>query len=358
MNLREQFEVFKKAYEKKYSSLQEEQKRFEIFKENLTVIENLMAERKGNVVFGVGPYTDFTSDEYLALMGISETEDTSSETSNLERRMLESRGSSNNWNWWRSRSVPPRGPEPSLPPPPPSRTTSVPSFCKYASDFFVGKYPEGGPMLDWRVPVQYYPETEPQNLPGRECKACWAFAAADAIAIELARSRCKIVPLSKQALLDCVPNSGCSGGDLEYALYYIRHHGLPTSEAYPYEATDGECKSHIRAWARIAGYDLVNEESLTTYLKHTPIPTNMHAPKEFQHYVSGVFDVPHCSNEPAKLDHSVVIVGHYKDAWIVRNSSTKKWGIQVCNLLTEMMLKLYIFDHCNSLPEKEPLPTD
>ncbi|CAH0395998.1 unnamed protein product [Bemisia tabaci] len=199
MNLREQFEVFKKAYEKKYSSLQEEQRRFEIFKENLAVIENLMAERKGNVVFGIGPYTDLTSDEYLTLMGISETEDTSSETSNLERRMLESRGSSNNWNWWRSRSVPPRGPEPSLPPPPPSRTTSVPSFCKYASDFFVGKYSEGGPMLDWRVPVQYYPETEPQNLPGRECKACWAFAAADAIAIELARSRCKIVPLSKQA---------------------------------------------------------------------------------------------------------------------------------------------------------------
>lgn len=61
MNLREQFEVFKKAYEKKYSSLQEEQRRFEIFKENLAVIENLMAERKGNVVFGIGPYTDLTS---------------------------------------------------------------------------------------------------------------------------------------------------------------------------------------------------------------------------------------------------------------------------------------------------------
>ncbi|CAH0395995.1 unnamed protein product [Bemisia tabaci] len=97
--------------------------------------------------------------------------------------------------------------------------------------------------------------------------------------------------LSKQ---DCVPDSSCDIGDIEEALFYMHDAGVPRAEDYPYHAKTGDyCKSHIPP----AFVSLLFEQPMYVWL---------------QHYVSGVFDVPDCDNDPQKFNHAVVIVGHYK----------------------------------------------
>ncbi|CAH0395994.1 unnamed protein product [Bemisia tabaci] len=178
MNFRQRFEVFKGAYKKKYGSQAEESKRFAIFKDNLAIIDGLMARRTGNVVFGVGPFTDLTRFEYRAMRGNIKRK--SSSTKRLQPRMLrrlsqsrrpeplgpsgrkgrslsfgsaadlsrtDSFGSAR-----RSRSVPP----------PPRSPFPVESRPKP----FIGRDPEGSPLVDWRVPANLYPSTEPQVRDG------------------------------------------------------------------------------------------------------------------------------------------------------------------------------------------------
>nr|XP_018904206.1 PREDICTED: cathepsin O-like [Bemisia tabaci] len=147
--------------------------------------------------------------------------------------------------------------------------------------------------------------------------------------------------LSKQYLIDCTPNSDCeNGGDVLDAIWNIQVYGLPTAHYYPYKAEKGRCNPYVRAYVKITDYkDLSakkfnteqaltqNIELLEKYLEEGPIVTSMYAPKETQFYLYGVFDVPHCTNDK-ELNHEVVIVGHFKDAWIIRGSETSSWGLQ------------------------------
>ncbi|XP_072160832.1 uncharacterized protein [Bemisia tabaci] len=359
MSAEQQFAVFKRSYGKMYSSKEEEDKRLEIFKGNLVVIKNLMATATGNLVYGMGPYTDRTSEEFQTELRLAEVNMSLEETPNLEVRMLNNRGSRGNWSFRRARSQPPTptpaGPKPppfgfppgyeppDYKPPPPPRSNSVPPNCKYLSPWFLGKYPQGGPLLDWRVPAEYYPAIESQSLRECDCGSCWAFAPAAAVEIFLARVQGEVTTLSKQALLDCIPGDGCKGGKVWTALEYMKNTGLPSSDAYPYKAKKGRCRKNVQPYAKIREWGVVtpDPESHESWLPNSPIATNMLAPVEFQHYVSGVFDVPQCGNVRVEdLNHSVVIVGHFRDAWIVRNSFTSDWGIKVCNILIGIMLRL------------------
>lgn len=62
MSEKQQFEIFQETYNKNYGTEEERKKRFKIFKENLVEIKELMASEGsgGSVVYGVGPFTDFT----------------------------------------------------------------------------------------------------------------------------------------------------------------------------------------------------------------------------------------------------------------------------------------------------------
>ncbi|XP_072160827.1 cathepsin L-like [Bemisia tabaci] len=299
---REQFEIFKQSYKKVYSSKEEEYKRFKIFEKNLVVIEKLMATATGDLVYGMGPYTDRTSEEFQAGLHFNEVEESSGESTNLETRMLSLRSRNNSSGIRRAYSQPPaptpngpNGPKPppfGYPPgfeppgyvPPPPRSNSVPKNCKYLSPFFVGKYPEGSPLLDWRIPAEFYPEVESQSLPGCLCGSCWAFAAAAAVEIFFARVAGEITPLSKQALLDCIPGDGCKGGKIANALDYIKKSGLPTSNAYPYRAKKEPCRSDVQPYAKITDFVRLTDdiESHVRWLQISPITTNMIAPVEFQ----------------------------------------------------------------------------
>ncbi|CAH0395825.1 unnamed protein product [Bemisia tabaci] len=194
----------------------------------------------------------------------------------------------------------------------------------------VGRDPQGGPTLDWRIPAAFYPPTESQNQHGRKCGACWAFAVLGAVEILLPRVQGYITSLSKQALIDCVvTNDGCHGGDMRDAIVYLIKIGVPSAVSYPYMARNGRCKSFIGPYMKLNYYtDVPGANQLAEHLEHSPLPSILYAPLELQHYVSGVYDSPGCTNEVSKINHAGVIVGQYTDAWIVRFSVESDWGLQ------------------------------
>ncbi|XP_018906608.2 cathepsin L 2-like [Bemisia tabaci] len=113
-------------------------------------------------------------------------------------------------------------------------------------------------------------------------------------------------------------------------MEYIKKYGLPTAIAYPYTAMTGNCKTHVAVnpYAKIADFIRADPRKLEEHLRFSPLPTDVHAKAELQFYVSGVFETDYCPDGPGDANHGVVIVGHYKDAWILRDSAPSSWGLQ------------------------------
>ena len=67
-------------------------------------------------------------------------------------------------------------------------------------------------------------------------RSCYAFAVTAAIEGTHAFKTGRRVQLSKQELIDCSPNNGCSGGYLGATYNYIKSKGgLQSDSSYPYK---------------------------------------------------------------------------------------------------------------------------
>ncbi|PHT90388.1 Senescence-specific cysteine protease SAG39 [Capsicum annuum] len=138
-----------------------------------------------------------------------------------------------------------------------------------------------------------------------QCGRCWAFTAVAATEGINKIKTGKLVSLSEQELVDCDTSSdmGCEGGLMDDAFkFIIKNHGLTTESNYPYEGTDGTCKT---------GKESSHAAKIT----------------DFQFYSSGVF-TGECGTE---LDHGVTAVGYGKTSdgtkyWLVKNSWGTSWG--------------------------------
>nr|XP_018896776.1 PREDICTED: cathepsin W-like [Bemisia tabaci] len=156
MDPRQRFAVFKSAFRRRYSSKNEENKRFEIFQRNLVTIDKLNAQKKGSAVFGVNIFADYTQEEYMRTRGGKPPRSQS-----LTPRMFTPRGRK------RSNSAPPPGRTNSREPRFPERGGSVPP------PYTIGRDRPDPPLKDWRVPAHLYPPTQPQvrnNLHSRLIK--------------------------------------------------------------------------------------------------------------------------------------------------------------------------------------------
>ncbi|KAK2445633.1 Granulin repeat cysteine protease family protein [Trifolium repens] len=167
----------------------------------------------------------------------------------------------------------------------------------------------------------------------QKCGSCWAFSAVAAVEGINKIVTGELVSLSEQELVDCdllTINAGCDGGNMEYAFeFIINNGGIDTDDDYPYLGLEDICdesKKNARV-VTIDDYELVpakDELALKKAVANQPISVSVEAGGiEFQLYESGIFTALSCGLE---IDHGVTAVGYGTengvDYWIVKNS----WG--------------------------------
>ncbi|XP_072160567.1 uncharacterized protein [Bemisia tabaci] len=205
----------------------------------------------------------------------------------------------------------------------------APSSSRPLATRWIGKDPEGDSQSDWRDPADTYPEVQNQVWYGRMCGSCWAFAVNSAIEILWALDQKEVTILSAQDLIDCVKEcNGCKGGSLKPTLEHIRREGVAKAKDYPYWAESGTCFKHIPRYLRINHFEQVKTQGeMEAALSRSPLPTGIHQPDELQHYASGIYNSNECKSDEKSLNHAATIVGHYEDAWIVRNTLGTAFGL-------------------------------
>ncbi|KAF5738224.1 cysteine proteinase RD21a-like [Tripterygium wilfordii] len=266
-----------------YNGVEEQEKRFGVFKDNLRFIDEHNSENRMYRV-GLTRFADLTNEEYRALY--------SGTRSDAKRRLMKSKNASNR-------------------------------YVFRASD----KLPES---VDWREEGAVGPIKDQGT-----CGSCWAFSTIAAVEAINKIATGDLISLSEQELVDCdrTENQGCNGGLMDYAFRFIMDNGgIDTDQDYPYQGSNGRCDP-VRKNAKVVsidGYEDVpqsDEKSLQKAVAHQPVSVAIEAGgRAFQLYQSGVF-TGECGSA---LDHGVVIVGYGTedgvDYWIVRNSWSTNWG--------------------------------
>ncbi len=119
---------------------------------------------------------------------------------------------------------------------------------------------------------------------------------------------------------------GCNGGNVRWALRYVKKAGITSENVYPYFAERSGCdrqKAKQTAYTISSFKDIKKGDcsGLTDAVNTQPISIAVDA-RNWQFYSSGVFN--DCKES---LDHAVLLVGY--DAaqnWIVKNSWASNWG--------------------------------
>ncbi|CAH8318583.1 unnamed protein product [Eruca vesicaria subsp. sativa] len=169
---------------------------------------------------------------------------------------------------------------------------------------------------------------------------CWAFAAVGAVEGLNKIKTGELVSLSEQELMDCdrggdSGNFGCLGGNAADAFeFIIENGGIVTDKVYPYTENDtAACKAIEMVTTRYVTIDSYedaphnDEMSLKKAVAHQPISVMIEA-ENMKLYKSGVFTGP-CDHWYG--NHNVVVVGYGttekgEDYWIIRNSWGPNWG--------------------------------
>ncbi|KNA13820.1 hypothetical protein SOVF_113290 [Spinacia oleracea] len=171
------------------------------------------------------------------------------------------------------------------------------------------------------------------------CGSCWTFSTTGALEAAYAQAFGKNISLSEQQLVDCAGtfnNFGCNGGLPSQAFEYVKYNGgLDTEEAYPYTGKDGECKfSAQNVGVQVHGsvnISLGAEEELKDAVAFVrPVSVAFEVVDGFKLYKEGVYTSTTCGSAPMDVNHAVLAVGYGIENgvpyWLIKNSWGEDWG--------------------------------
>jgi len=285
---RDEFENFKRTYNKKYKTAAENEYRYRVFESNVERASRLNTP-DSLAKFGVTKFMDLTPTEFKKFYLMSDLELSTLPQKPVWEKEAEAQGVI-------------RG----------------------------GAYPT---TFDWSSKGMV---TAVKNQ--EQCGSCWAFSATETIesvyAIDTTKSPATLAP---QPIVDCDTggeDQGCDGGYPYGAYEYIIQAGGQESESdYPYTGEDGTCQFNqadivdtISNWKYVTQS---SDEKVMQAFVYTKSPISVCVDAEiWQTYQGGVITTDSgCGNS---LDHCVQITGWLTEnstaCWNVRNSWGADWG--------------------------------
>ncbi|XP_060531329.1 procathepsin L-like [Cylas formicarius] len=189
--------------------------------------------------------------------------------------------------------------------------------------------------IDWRKLGAVTPVQDQGS-----CSSCWSFAITGALEAQYFLKHNRLVPLSKQNLVDCGKLyarglNGCNGAGVPVlSYYYIRDYGIESEADYPYEAVERDCRADAsKALTRVSDYVMIpanDEEAMKAAVGLVgPISVTIDM-RDLYLYQGGIFESDDCLKEVGSGDHAMLIVGYGSDNgvdyWLVKNSFGVDFG--------------------------------
>jgi len=202
---------------------------------------------------------------------------------------------------------------------------------------------------DWMTPVRNQ----------GSCGSCWAFGAVGAV-----EACCNIlkndpnydIDLSEQHLVSSCCNAGsCNGGYPTGALDYIKDHGVPSEKCFPYRAKNSAC-TPCDDWAndsyKISNYVHIDTSDYKWALEnYGPMVVVIRVPDDWFYYKAGVYE-PVWEGKVGWANHCVVLCGwnDSENAWIIKNSWGKYWGMDGYAYVKYGVLEKYNYGYAIEKP--------
>jgi len=299
LDYNELWEDFKNTFHKEYdvsltaNSTNEEQRRFEVFKENINFINEVNSKRL-TYTLGINQFTDMTSKEFAhQYAGLKEPD-----------------------NMW--------GDAP-----------------------YLGRHVYSGKPLPASVDWTTQGAVTPVADQGK-CGSCWTFSTTGALEGAWKIATGSLVPLSKQQFLDCdKDDNACNGGSLRRAYPFAQQNAICTEDSYEYKSgttgQPGKCMASgcrvglplgdITGWKSVGNGKSTDEQMLMDAVAMNPVSTTIaFSEKIFKSYHSGVLTASSCDSPafPSALNHAILVVGYGTEDntkyWLIKNSFGSTWG--------------------------------